>query len=185
MGVPHLTVYDEDGVSAINLSNQMFRKQDLREFKVNALESILNDFSDAKIIAKNQFYKKQKLEETVIVGTDSIESRQLVWEAFKKQKQCIHYIEARMGAQLGIVYTISKKSGKLNKEDKLFYESILYDGRKPEPLPCTAKSIIYNILMISSLICRSYKAVITKESYPREVIFNMTEIGERTFMFRK
>jgi hypothetical protein len=186
MGVKKMKVYDEDGVAEHNLSNQFFRKDDVSQFKVDALRDILGDFTDTDVYNVNRYYKNQKLMETVVVATDSMPSRQLVWEQFKKQPQAKNYIEARMGAELGLVFLIRKVNGRVPRRIEKFYESRLYFKRKTEELPCTARTIIYNVLMISSLICRAYKAILTDEKqYPTEIVFNMTTLDERSYMFMR
>ena len=185
MGVPHIVAYDEDGVEDHNLPNQFYRKEDKGQYKVDALQKILEAFSDAEVVTYNTFYTKQKLNETVVVATDSMRSRRLVWEEFKKQRQTKIYIEARMGAELGAVYIIRKKNGKIAPRDIKFYESRLYKDEDVKPLPCTARSIIYNVLMLSSLVCRAFKGIITGQKTPRELVFNMTLFDARSFMFTK
>jgi hypothetical protein len=186
MGAVSITGYDDDGVAAHNLSNQFYRKEDLDKYKVDALSGILESFSDTQMKqVRRRFTARDTLEEVTIVATDSMPSRQLVWEKFKRQKSARILIEARMGAELGMVYTIKKVNGKLSKEDIAFYQPRVYPTQKIEPLPCTARSIIYNVLMISSLICRAFKGVMKKEKFPRELIFNMTSMDERSYMFTK
>ena len=182
MGIHGLTFYDEDGVSDANLPNQFFRKQDIKSFKVHALRELLTAFSDTIPTPMIRNYTSEKLNETVIVATDNMSSRKLVWEQFKKQKQAKFLIEARMGAELGIVFTIRKDS-KTWKKDSAYYESRLYSEDKVKPLPCTAKSIIYNVLTIAGAICRAYKGIITNTPVPKEQDFNMTSLDERYYMF--
>jgi molybdopterin/thiamine biosynthesis adenylyltransferase len=184
MGARTITVYDEDGVEDHNLPNQFYRKQDIKQFKVEALSQILAEFSDTRVRAINKPYVNQILRNTVVVATDSMASRKLVWEQFLKQNKSQNLIEARMGAELGMVYTIKKGNTKFTKHDIPFYQDRLYTDDKVKPLPCTGRSIIYNILMISSLICRAYKSVLTKEKFPRELIFNMTSLDERSYMMQ-
>ena len=183
MGVMNIEVFDEDGVSEHNLPNQFYRNDDIGQFKVQALMDLVNEFTPILINLGDYttMYSKQKLQPIVIVGTDSMSSRRLVWEQFLKQKQAKQYIEARMGAEVGQVYTIQTKS----KANIKFYEEQLYSDDEVKPLPCTAKSIIYNVLMISSLICRAVKAVIHEEKFPRELTMNMHRIDALSFMVRK
>lgn len=189
MGAVNLEIFDEDGVSEINLPNQFFRNQDAKEnaFKVDALQEILAEFTDARVVPQIRYYVDQPLRETVIVATDSMASRRLVWEQFLKQPECRTLIEGRMGAELGMVYCIRKRegSGQVDKDEFEFYEEMLYSDDKVKPLPCTAKAIIYNVLMLASLICRAYKAVIMGEEFPREIVFNMTTITKLSLMVRK
>ena len=184
MGVINLTIYDQDGVSEHNLPNQFFRIKDTHQFKIDCLQNIIHDFTGVTIKPNIRYYTKQKLGNVVIVATDSMSSRKLVWEQFLKQPQCHSLIEARMGAELGIVYTIRRLSNIVIPIDIKFYEDKLYSDKQAKQLPCTAKAIIYNVLMIASLICRSLKAVVSNEPIPREMVFGMTNITDHSFMIR-
>ena len=187
MGVERIIAWDEDGVDNINIPNQFYRLKDVGQFKVDALNSILGEFTDARVTAFKGMYTGQQLSPVTVVTTDSMASRRLVWEQFLRQPQARHLIEARMGAKLGMVYTISKKLGKgrwvISPKDFKFYESHLYSDDKVKPAPCTAKAIIYNTFMIASLICRAYESILKSEKhFPREMIFNMTFMDERSWM---
>ena len=188
MGVTEIEAFDEDGVDAHNLPNQFYRKEDLLQFKTDALALILHQFTDAEVLSKARFYKNQPLQETVVVATDSMSSRKLVWEQFLKQPQARVLIEARMGAEMGIVYTIVKTPKVFGYQiipaEKKFYEEMLYPDSSVKPLPCTAKTIIYNVLMLASLISRAYKGVLMGESVPKEMTFSMTNLTERSWMVR-
>ena len=189
LGVPAMRVYDEDGVSDHNLPNQFFRVEDAEKelFKVDALKDIVKQFGDMEIEANRNFYTGQLLEEMVIVATDSMSSRRMVWEEFKKQPQCHHYIEARMGGEIARMYCISKApqgdSFALLPKDVAFYEETLYTDAQAAELPCTARAVIYNVLMIASLICRSFKAVVNAETWPRELVFNMAQMEEPSLVY--
>jgi len=179
MGVGKIKAYDDDGVAAHNIAAQFFRKDDVGQFKTDALYEILREFSDVNFQGYNKRYTNQYLTETVVVAPDNMPTRKIVWKQFLKQKQAKYFIDARMGRELGILYTIRDKS----KKSRKFYEATLHDGAK-DPLPCTARTIIHNVLMISSLISRAYKAIIQKEDIPKEMIFNMTRMDEFSFMVR-
>jgi len=180
MGVGNIEGYDEDGVSLSNIPAQMFANDDVGAFKTDALSNLLSDFTDVGHNLINKFYTDQKLQETTIVCTDNMASRKLVWEQFLKQKQAKYLIEARMGAEMAKIYTIRDKS----KKTREFYEKTLHSDEKSYKLPCTARTIIYNVLMISSLIARSFKAIINEEQFPKELIFNMTRIDKLSLMLR-
>lgn len=181
MGITKLEVFDEDGVSEHNLPNQFYRIQDIGQFKVDALQDIVEDFSEQVITVRKEMYTNQQLNSTVIVATDSMSSRRLVWEQHLKQPQTSLYIEARMGGQFGLVYTISSKS----KANVKFYENTLHSDKDSAQLPCTARSIIYNVLMLSSLISKAYASVMSDKPMPREMVFNMQDIHSSSFMVRQ
>lgn len=181
MGVGKIKVFDQDGIQDHNLPAQFYRKKDIGEWKVNALKNLISEFADTTIISRNRFYKDQKLSGVVIVVTDNMESRRNVWEQYKKQNCTSGFIEARMGAELSKLYTIKSTS----PEDCDFYEKTLHTDAQSLKLPCTARTIIYNVLTISGLICRAYKALIMKENFPRELIFNLTRIDAISLMIRE
>lgn len=180
MGAGKVVGYDEDGVSEHNIPGQFFKNSDVGQFKTDALADLLDDFTDTEFRGYNRFYNNQKLQEFTIVATDNMASRKQVWEQFLKQPQAKYLIEARMGAELAKIYTIRDKS----KKTRDFYEATLHSDEKSYKLPCTARTIIYNVLMISSLITRAYKAIINDEPFPKELIFNMTRIDKLSLMLR-
>jgi molybdopterin/thiamine biosynthesis adenylyltransferase len=187
MGLPKLTVYDEDRVDDHNIPNQFYRLKDVGKYKVKALSNILGSMTETVVIPFNVPYVNEPLKDTVIVATDSMFSRRLVWLEFLKQHQVRTFIEARMGAELGMVYTIRKPhdNPNLKPANRKFYEEMLYSDDEVPELPCTAKSIIYNVLMLSSLISRAYKSILMDEKFPRELVFSMHTMDERSYMYRK
>lgn len=176
MGVEKIEIFDEDGVDTHNIPNQFYKLQDIGEFKVDALESVLKEFCGVSAKVHNTFYDRQKLNPIVIVATDSMESRWAVWLEFLKQPQTKVLIEARMGGELGIVYCVSKK-------EKKFYEKTLYSDSEAEQLPCSARTIIYNVLMIASIIARTLKGVVKNESIPNEFVFNMANMDSINYPY--
>lgn len=180
MGVSHFDLYDGDNVSLENIPNQFYDLGDIGRPKALSLRAKLINLSNCKTSTYIRHYVKERLRETVIVCTDSMASRRLVWNQFLKQKQCRTYIEARMGGEVGIVYLIRDK-----KKDRKFYEETLYSDEKAVPQRCTAKAIMYNVSMIAALIGRAWAASIRNEKIPREMVFSMVEISTTNWMVRK
>lgn len=174
LGVENLFVYDDDGVSEHNLPNQFYRISDAesQKFKTDALRDIVKDFCGADIDRSLNRYEGQPLTEVTVVATDNMASRKLVWEQFQMQSLARVLIEARMGGELGIVYTIQFK----NADSKEFYNEVLHEDSESEEIPCTERSVIYNVLMISSLVCRAFKAYVNGEKYPREVVMDLRHL---------
>lgn len=198
MGVMNFELFDEDGVDEVNLPNQMYRNQDVGDFKVDALGAIIKSYNpDTRIWAHNKMYTNQLLSGVIIIATDSMSSRKLVWKEFIKQNSATAMIEARMGAEEGQIYIICKvslisESGELNPNklevaipDIEFYEERLYDDKDTIQLPCTGKAIIYNVFMVGSLIGRAFKAVAEQEQFPRELIFGMKQLHKYSFQVRQ
>lgn len=185
MGVEKLQIFDDDVVTPHNLPNQFYRGGDVARFKVDSLREILQDFAavDARILAAK--FIGGTVGSIIVVTADNMTARKLAWEAFKSAGSCVGFIDARMGGELAIVYCI-RKSPKwhqhfnpvtewiLKEEDREFYEANLFPDEEMEPIRCTAKAIIYNVLAVSSLVCRAFKSLIEKEyTYARESVFDM------------
>jgi hypothetical protein len=180
MGVGSVEVFDEDGVAEHNIAGQFYRKKDIGQYKADSLKELVSDFSISKGTFNNRHYKNEPLLETVIVTTDSMASRRLVWNEFLKQPQTKNFIDARMGAELAKLYTIRDKTPGSIK----FYEATLHSDKESVKLPCTARTIIYNVNMIAAFIGRAFKAITQEEKFPKELIFNMTRIDDLSWMLR-
>ncbi len=189
MGVSQFTLYDDDIITEENLPNQMYRIDQLGQAKVVALTRIISEYNNQSTFIHNnqKFCILDNIRTPVIiVTTDSMSSRKLVWEKFIQESQCKCLIEARMGAEEGQVYTIIKKEilG-LTPSDQDFYIQRLYPDSEAIQAPCTAKAIIYNVFMIGGLVARSFKAYVHQEKYPREVVMSWRYMDKRSFMIKE
>ena len=173
MGIPEIEVYDNDVVDTHNLPNQFYRIKDIGNSKVESLKDICSDFSMGKFTANHEMYEDQDLDGIVVSGVDSMKARKAIWTNGVKYKPSINmYIDARMGAEICRIYTINPTSPDQIK----FYESTLYDDEEASEERCTAKAIIYNTFMISSLICNQVKKFLKGEEIVKEIMFDMKNL---------
>lgn len=181
MGVEQMDIWDYDDIEVLNIPSQFYTQNTIGQYKVDALKDMVAQFNPAtKVIAQKKAYNAEKLSgDIIIAATDNMQSRRLAYETACKQGAI--FIDARMGAELAIVYKIDTAK----EEDRKFYEDTLYSDEEADEAPCTAKVIIYNVMMLASLICRTVKGIVNKEEYPRETIFNMTAIDDLSLMIRK
>lgn len=178
-----MEVFDHDAVSDENLPNQFFKVSDINRFKVDALVDIVREFTGVFIKGFNAWYVAQPLEEVVIVSADSMAVRWAVWLQFLSQERARIFIDARMGAEVGRIYIIRKHGGKVvSDEDIFFYKSNWYTDEASVQLPCTAKSIIYNVQFVASFIALAIKNIINGAKVPREIAFGLGELNESSFM---
>lgn len=170
MGMQHIVVFDDDEVNEHNLPNQFFAIKDLGESKVGALHNQIMEFTQTIILPMAQRYENSGLMPLVITCPDNMETRKKTWEQWKAQVNTQYFIDARMGGEMAQVITIRDKT----EESIKFYEERLFEDKESLELPCSERSIIYCVTMISSLICRAVKAMIQEEeAYPKEVVFGM------------
>ena len=177
LGVGHLTLYDEDVVNSENLPPGNFsmvntphtrtffdRKKVHMAVKAtnNALyeDNLVNNLkkNDSKISNSNRIqsvlpiphnYSGEEISsEIVIVSTDSIESRRLIWQIKKTTDQISsrYWIDCRMGKTIVQIYFIDTESEKAVE----FYENSL--KITPETLPCGMKSTAPITKMIGAKI---------------------------------
>jgi len=175
IGFTKLTVFDFDTIEEHNIPNQLFRLDDIGKHKTEALKEIIKDFTGAEVETVNNEWKGE-LKPIMIVATDNMTSRQAVYNKVKDSQEVELLIDARMGAELIRIYAIEP----LNPMACEFYEKMLYPSEEAEKLPCTAQAIFYNTFTLSGLVACILKHFIMLESYPKEIILDLS-----TFTFFK
>jgi len=163
MGIPKLTVYDDDKVEAHNLPNQMYRIKDLTKFKVDALKEICEEFSDTiDFTAKPiRFDQPVRTKSVVISGVDSMESRLAIWQHVKLNSAVPLYIDARMAREMIKIYRVNPTD---MKSVKMYEESLHTDAVAVE-VPCTEKSVIFNVSQVAAQICFLVKTYFTEAPF--------------------
>ena len=149
MGAHNIEVWDDDMIDEVNISNQFFRIKDIGEYKVDALQSLISDFENVSII--NHVDKHQggdDLNGIVIVALDSMLPRKRIWNSIKGKDNVELFIDPRMGGRVARIYAVNPKNGIQD------YEKTLYTDDDSAPERCTERTIIYNVLGISSMICK-------------------------------
>ena len=149
MGAHNIEVWDDDIIDEVNISNQFFRIKDIGEYKVDALQSIIRDFEDITIINHpKKCIGKDNLKGIVIVALDSMLPRKRIWNEIKGKTDVELFIDPRMGGRVARIYAVNPITG---IEE---YEKTLYDDDDSVQERCTERTIIYNVLGISSIICK-------------------------------
>lgn len=162
MGMKKLALWDFDKVRRHNLPNQFYMEKHLNKDKIESLIDLVHNFtSEVKLKNKGKLTNKSViLSDIVILTTDTMKSRKL---AYEKSKLLTRYlIDARMGGQVMVIYTVDLK----NPEQVKNYEKTLHSDEEAEDIKCTEKSIIYNVLGVGSMICNQLKKQLNKELYP-------------------
>ncbi len=171
MGCQHLALWDHDNVELHNVSNQFFNKESLGEPKTIAVAKECKRFTPTEVDIEtfNEFYHGQSLDryDIVIALTDNIEGRKDAFEAAKKSANTKLFIDSRMGGEIVRVLSLNIKDEKLC--EKYFTDYI--EGVVNEELPCTERTIIYNVLLPASIITSYVKKFVNGEEIPFEYIF--------------
>lgn len=150
MGAHMIEVWDDDLIDEVNISNQFFRIKDIGEYKVDALQSLISDFEGIGI--RNHPSKcngSEDLSGIVIVALDSMLPRKRIWDAIKGKDKVELFIDPRMGGRVARIYAVNPKTGIES------YEKTLYTDDDSAPERCTERTILYNVLGIASIICKT------------------------------
>lgn len=170
MGVPDLTLWDRDTVEEHNVPNQMFPLNQIGTSKVEALAALCENFSGTRPTTVEDFYQgQQALKGVVISGVDNMSARQEIFDSLRFKADVKLYIEARMGAMAGRIYTVDPADRKQVRQ----YETTLYSDAEAAEEPCTARSIIFNVFVLAGLIANQVKRHALGEPLANEILLDL------------
>lgn len=168
MGFQEIYVFDPDKVEEHNLPNQFFKLNDIGIQKVVALRDIVEIFTGVHITPTYAKWDKSLPLPigVVIAAVDTMAVRKELYNAINATK-CI-FIDGRMGGHQAEVRTCDMS----NIEDKKAYKKTLWKDSETSPLPCTQKAVMYNVLLIASLIANQCRLTLEHKKYNKEIIFD-------------
>lgn len=166
-GCSNITVYDDDTVDEHNLPNQHFRPKDIGRPKVEAIKEIVKEFTDIEIVAKNERFTNQEVRGILISGVDRMSTRKEIWKHIRMNPKVKYYIDARMGGELATAFVVNP----MDPDDCDEYDESLHSDEESDKMPCTARSIIYTVYGLASLIGVIIKMKAKGEQLPKSPIF--------------
>lgn len=151
-----LLVYDFDTVDTINLAGQFYTEEQARDglSKVDALRSLIRDFTGTEIDTIDQAYSGDSVTGPVMISAfDNMEARQTFFNAWVSDlENCGDanikpiFIDGRLNAESMEIYCVTPD----RIED--YRKTLFSDGEVPEA-PCTLKQTTHCASMIASHIC--------------------------------
>jgi len=166
MGMNDISVHDFDRVSELNLPSQFYPESAVGQFKVDALASMVKAFTGVDIKVSRQAYELGHFPGIVISAVDSMAVRKLIWE--NHENKSVHtkaIIDPRMGAENALMYVMKPMS----PTDQTDYRKSLYSDAQAFQERCTAKATIYTANLLSGMVCKAVKDLLTKPDYLRTV----------------
>jgi len=169
MGITELTIYDKDTVEEHNISNQFFRPKDIGSKKADITLKLCKEFSPVSNNLKSlpkEFKETTKVNSEILIScVDTMEDRKNILSSFLTSKVRL-LIDGRMGGEVMDIYAVQRHHAKHLEDYTLSLEDIGID------LPCTERTIIYNVLSISSRISNIVKRFSMKQKFPYRQIFD-------------
>lgn len=141
MGVPKLTIYDDDVVDSHNCANQGYFLPEIGYKKVEALGTRLSQGTGCEVNGLfGRVGQHTTLDTQVVVSAvDSMSSRDEIWKALKRSTKVRYYVDGRMGARAGYVFFVDLTDEESIKE----YESTLFPDTEAAEEPCTERATIF------------------------------------------
>lgn len=173
MGCPIIHLWDGDMVEPHNIPNQYFPNSSVGTYKAEALRREMLDKTPSDIlpsvIAHNRFFGSEDRARCPVVFmlVDGFDNRKIVFRALLDDPDVQYIIDTRMGAEYLEVWTVDKSS---EVDIERYRESLRHRGR---PLPCTGRSVIYNVLSIAGLAVSIFKHIIKGEPYPKRITLDL------------
>lgn len=162
-----VAVYDPDTVSPENLPNQFYPLGSVDRRKVNALSDTLLDWTGLEIAAECVRLEAAPPSPAVLVAVDSMDTRIMLWRT--RSPRTRFWYDGRMGAELMRLYTVDTS----NPAAVAAYEHTLYTSAQAVPLPCTGRTVIYNVAVIAGLLANQVKRSQAGEAYRFELVLDL------------
>jgi hypothetical protein len=176
MGFSRLKVWDFDTVDAANMNSQFYPIDSIGQQKVFALQNMVKRFTGTEITAINQKHLEHMAitDKICVSAVDSMTVRSQLFDSFFGQ----WFVDPRMGAEDAALYVCDTKQP-TEKDD---YKTTLYSDDKAVQEKCTAKATMYTACMLSGLVSKAIKDVLTSNEYPINAFWS---IGGHEFVANK
>lgn len=165
LGTPHVIVWDGDNVEQHNIPNQYFPYSELGKNKAEAMVRVMSEYSPSDILpffeSKDKYFNDEDSPrgKIVFMCADGFDNRIKI---FRRLQQCnVNWvIDCRMGAEYYQVYVVDMND---NEAIEAYRESLT---GTPQLLPCTGRSVIYNVLSVASLAVSILKKILVGQDHP-------------------
>lgn len=170
MGFSNITVYDDDIIDIENMNCQFFRFKDIGASKVDALRDLIFNFTNIKIKTIKDRWKGEMINGILISAVDNMSTRKAIFEAHSnKVSRCELIIDPRMSAEVAMMMSYRP----MKKSEFESYEKSLYSDDEAVQERCTAKSTIYCVLNLSSMICSALKTYLVNGEITPQVLVDV------------
>lgn len=170
-GFKKLAVFDFDDVDIVNMSSQFYGVSDIGRKKVECLAERIEEMTGEKIMPIAEAWNGLSMRGVTIMAADSMAVRKQIYEKHKGHLASDWLIDARMGAEHAILYTINPNA----TADQELYESTLYSDEAAVQERCTAKSTTFCAVILSGLVTKTVRDVLVKGKYIRNLQFSLKE----------
>ncbi len=171
MGFKNITAIDDDVVSEENMCCSLYHPGNVGHPKVEALSTLIPFVASRgegiNIIVDK--YTKGVFPGIVIAAVDNMAVRKLIWTNHSRSYDTRAIIDPRMGAENITIVTMNPT----NRTDQIDYMKMWHSDIESLAEPCTAKATVYTAGIISGLVCKNVKDLVTEQPYSRITKFDI------------
>lgn len=153
MGVPDITVYDDDGVETHNVCMSVYKPTDVGLLKVRALEKIVHEQSGASIHAIDKKYVGEHLTGTVVMCVDNMEARAFIWKQAKGNPNVNLFIDTRTAGEFISIFAINP----CDPEDKEYYNNFFYSSSEAIRQDCGLHGLYDINVHVATIVTRNLR----------------------------
>lgn len=168
-----LIVYDPDKVEAVNMSGQLYGKNDLGTYKGVALASMVKNYADYynMVIHPERFTTESEATDIMICGFDNMSARKLFYNKWKshisgkteeEKAKCL-FIDGRLAAEEFQVLSIQ---GNDNRAMAEYEDKWLFNDAEAEETICSYKQTTFMANMIASVMVNIFVNFIANQCGP-------------------
>jgi len=142
-----LYMFDMDNVEEVNLAGQLYSSSDIGRNKAEACKRLLSTLSPGcKIHTTTSAYVESSIATPIMFSCfDNMDARRLLFNNWKAQEDRELFVDGRMLAETGMLYTVQKGQ---EKE----YEATLFADSEVQDAPCSFKATSHCGAFIGSLM---------------------------------
>ena len=188
-----LFIYDPDIVETVNMSGQLYGSNDVGNYKVDSISSMISKYSNySRIVAFREcFTNDSEPADIMICGFDNMSARKtfynkwLSWVSAKpeeEKKNCL-FIDGRLAAEEFQVFAIQ---GNDDRAKKCYEIKWLFSDYQAEETVCSYKQTTFMANMIASIMINIFVNFVANECnplVPRDVPF-LTSYTADTMFFK-
>lgn len=175
LGCSDVNIIDGDTIEEHNAGSQVYKASDAGEAKVVALINKLSLLTDGPVFGMEYHWDVKNKEHIdllsrfpiVIAAVDNITVRTQLFQVLKDKD--VLYIDGRMAGNALEIYTVRGK----DTEDIEAYKNTLFNEGDEAPVPCSERSVVYNVFIIAGLIADIVAKHANQQELPRELIMDL------------
>lgn len=194
MNLEALALYDDDYVENVNMAGQLFSKQDVGKTKVDAMASMISDYTTMThaYAIREKFTSESMPGYIMMCGFDNMAARRQFFQTWKQfvsqlpeqeRRKCL-FLDGRLSIDVAQVFCIT---GDCPEYMRIYEDKYLFLDSEADDTMCSLKQTTYMACLIASLMVNhftNFVANLLDPLIPYDLPF-FTEYDARNMIFNK